>query len=233
MTIKVLSYNIHSCFGVDRKYAPERIRDVILEIDADVVALQEVDSSLEVTDGVDQLQFLADGTKMNAVMGPTLKRGYGAYGNAFLSKWPLLDVRESDLTYRRFEPRGLLQAAIAPKPGQQLDVINTHLGLKWWERQFQVTQILDSLRAPSKRDNPLILLGDFNEWLSFSGNLRRLKSVFSACASAKTFPSRWPRFQLDRIFVSPHPSEFRFSAISTSQTRVASDHLPLVATIEF
>src|SRR5205085_6985837 len=123
MRVRLLTYNIHSCIGSDGKYRPERVRDVILAAQPDIVALQEVDSSLEVYDGIDQLRFLAESTGMQAVIGPTLKRGYGAYGNALLSRWPLSDVQETDLTYRRFEPRSMLSSIIDCE-GHALRVVN-------------------------------------------------------------------------------------------------------------
>ncbi len=227
MVIRCLSYNIHSCFGADGKYSPERIRDVLLDADADIIALQEVDSSLEVSDGVDQLRYLSESTRMHAVIGPTLKRGYGAYGNAVLSKWPLKDVSERDLTYRRFEPRGVLETTIFVN-GQEVKIVNTHLGLKWWERKFQVAQLIDAI--PTERH--LILMGDFNEWFAWSSNLRKLKRAFTTGRDVKTFPSRWPRFCLDRVFVS-HFSRMEITAISNSLTRVASDHLPVFAEVSF
>jgi endonuclease/exonuclease/phosphatase family metal-dependent hydrolase len=227
MAIRCLSYNIHSCFGADGKYSPARIRDVILEADADIVALQEIDSSLEVSDGVDQLRYLSESTKMHAVIGPTLKRGYGAYGNAVLSRWPLKNVSELDLTYRRFEPRGVLETTIFIN-GRDVKIINTHLGLKWWERKFQVSRLLDATPSSS----PTILMGDFNEWFAWSSNLRKLKRVFSTGRDVKTFPSRWPRFCLDRIFVSQF-SRLEVKAVSNPLTRVASDHLPVLAEVSF
>jgi endonuclease/exonuclease/phosphatase family metal-dependent hydrolase len=238
VAIRCLSYNIHSCFGADGKYSPTRIRDVILEANADIVALQEVDSSLEVTDGIDQLRYLSESTKMHAVIGPTLKRGYGAYGNAVLSRWPLKDVSELDLTYRRFEPRGVLETTIFIN-GRDVKVINTHLGLKWWERKFQVSRLLDAMPPIStiQRTNqpttmPTILMGDFNEWFAWSSNLRKLKKAFKAGPDVKTFPSRWPRFCLDRVFVSQF-SRMEVTAISNSLTRIASDHLPIFAEVGF
>ena len=226
MSLRCLSYNIHSCFGTDRQYNPDRIRDVIAESQADIVALQEVDSSIEVKDGVDQLRYLADGVGMYSVIGPTLKRGYGAYGNAILSRWPIRDTIERDLSYRRFEPRGTLEALIETDQGK-IRVINTHLGLKRWERRFQIARLLEALPV----DLPLVLMGDFNEWLTWSLNLRRLRSVFGESVHLKTFPSWWPRFKLDRIYFLPKPSRMSVRTIQTPLARVASDHLPVVCEV--
>jgi endonuclease/exonuclease/phosphatase family metal-dependent hydrolase len=228
--LKILSYNIHSCFGIDRRYRPQRVRDVILSAEADVVALQEVDSSLEVIDGVDQLTYLAQETGMFAVIGPTLRRGYGAYGNAFLSRRPLEDVFETNLTYRRFEPRGMLKAEIGVEEGR-VRIINTHLGLKLWERRFQVERVLQEVDW--RPQHPTIVMGDFNEWFPWSVNMRRLLRHFGPTPRVPTFPSRWPRLALDRIFVHPQPAEFRFCALTGKDARIASDHLPVLAEVGF
>ena len=227
MRLKALSYNIHSCFGMDRAYDVQRVLDVLIKADADVIGLQEVDSSLEVFDGIDQLTFLANNLGMFAVQGPTLKRGYGAYGNAILSRYPLLDVFEEDLTYRRFEPRGLLQARI-DIDGVSVTAINTHLGLKSWERRFQIDLVL---RRAMRHEDPLILMGDFNEWNPWSKANRLLGTRFGAVPLRKTFPAVWPRFSLDRIYVSPPCQISEIRVLTDSTARVASDHLPLLADV--
>lgn len=227
--LKVLSYNIHSCFGVDGKYDPSRVAAIISNSDADLIALQEVDSSLEVRDGLNQLQYLAYRTGLTPLMGPTLKKGYGSYGNALLSRYPFQAVREIDLTYRRFEPRGLLQAKLEVE-GLQLSVFNTHFGLKHWERKFQSQRLCDEIEN-DVHDGALIF-GDFNEWFGWSRNLRWLERSFARIPRMRTYPSRWPRFALDRIFASP---KFRFvdcKVVLDARTRVASDHLPVMATLE-
>lgn len=230
LRLRLLSYNIHSCFGSDGKYDPFRVRDVILQANADIVALQEVDSSLEVNDGIDQLRFLAESSGMYSVQGATLKRAYGAYGNAFLCRYPLQDVIETDLTYRRFEPRGMIDAAITID-GFGLRIINTHLGLKYWERRFQVERVISEVKRNSART--FIVMGDFNEWLPWTGNQRRLARHLGPTTRKATFPAIWPRFALDRIYINPQPEWVRHAVLDTDIARLASDHLPVLAEIEF
>ncbi|MCM2281134.1 MAG: endonuclease/exonuclease/phosphatase family protein [Bdellovibrionaceae bacterium] len=231
--LRVLTYNIHSCIGTDRRYEPARVLEVIQAADADIVALQEVDSSLEVFDGVDQLEYFARETGMHAVMGPTLRRHYGAYGNAFLSRFPLSDVDERDLTYRRFEPRGLISARIYWR-GMWLRLVNTHLGLKAWERRFQVDRVLEYLQeyGTDTSVQATLAMGDFNEWFPWSRNTRRLARHLGAVSMPKTFPSRWPRLSLDRIYIHPAPAHFMIRTLEHASVRVASDHLPVVAEVE-
>lgn len=227
--LKLLSYNIHSCFGIDRRYDPSRIARIIAESGADLVALQEVDSSLEVRDGLNQLQYLAYQTGLIPIMGPTLKRGYGAYGNALLSRWPFEAVREINLSYRKFEPRGLLQAKFTLQ-GKKLSVFNTHFGLKHWERKFQSARLCDEIE--NDIHDCALIFGDFNEWFRWSRNLRWLENSFSKIPRVPTYPSRWPRFALDRIFASPGAEFSDWRILSDQKSKVASDHLPVLAKVK-
>lgn len=230
LKVRVLCYNIHRCFGTDRRYDPGRVLEVLRAANADVIALQEVDSSLEVIDGVDQLSFFANELKVRAVMGPTLKRGYGAYGNAFLSRFPFFSISEADLTYRRFEPRGLLAASLN-MDGHRLRMVNTHLGLKAWERRFQLDRLMDSVDW--SLNVPTLVMGDFNEWLPWSRNTRKLSQHFGPTPRLRTFPAQWPRLCLDRVYASPVPRRFHLETVAGDSARCASDHLPLVADVEF
>ena len=234
LKLKVVSWNIHRCFGTDRRYWPERVAEALALMDADVVALQEVDSSLRVQGEIDQLSYLAGAIGMKAVMGPTLKRDYGAYGNAILTRETIVDSSEHNLSYRKFEPRGALVAhmQIAERP---VKIINVHLGLKYWERTFQIGQVLEKLVwSAESPESPLILLGDFNEWFPYTPNQFRLNRSFQfRSRPINTFPSPWPRFALDRIFVGGDVKSLDCAVITEKKARIASDHLPLMASIEF
>lgn len=222
----VVSWNVHRCIGIDGRYRPERIAEVLRSLNADVVGLQEIDSSLKAKTGEDQLSFIAKSIGMNFVMGATLQRDYGAYGNAVLSKHPIESFEEHDLSYRKFEPRGALAVRLryADVP---IRIVNVHLGLKYWERSFQINRILGELLW---RDEPLsVLLGDFNEWIPFAGNNMRLELALGSRPRKRTFPSPWPRFSLDRIFPSGSFRDLTYEVPRTPLTRVASDHLPIVA----
>ena len=231
--LRVVSWNIHRCFGTDRRYWPERVAEVLAKMNADIIALQEVDSSLSVEGERDQLTYLSEALAMKAVMGPTLHRDYGSYGNALLTNFEILGSEEYDLSYRKFEPRGAL--AVELKAGSfPLRVVNTHLGLKYWERAFQIDRLLGELVWPeSPPSRPVVLLGDFNEWCPGTPNGARLTRAFDLkTPRVSTFPSNWPRFALDRIFISGKVRDFKFEVCSEPTARVASDHLPLIAEFE-
>jgi endonuclease/exonuclease/phosphatase family metal-dependent hydrolase len=203
------------------------VANIIGLLNADIIALQEVDSSLKTNDGRDQLSFIAQSVGASCVMGPTLERDYGAYGNALLTRHPLQYYHEYDLSYRRFEPRGALAAGLWINQ-TRVRMVNVHLGLKYWERSFQLDRILSDIVW---RDEPLtILAGDFNEWFPFTGNCFRLQRAFNGLKRLRTFPSNWPHFALDRICVSG-AAETHYHVVRTSEARVASDHLPLVVDV--
>ena len=228
--MRIVSWNVHRCIGTDQQYNPRRIADVLSSLNADVIALQEIDSSLRAEDGRDQLTFIASCLGMDAVMGPTLDRDYGAYGNALLSKFPLQFYEEWDLSYRKSEPRGAIAAHFETE-GLNIRVINTHLGLKYWERSYQISQLIKDTRRFS--EECLILMGDFNEWFPYWGNNARLERAFKSARRVATFPATWPRFALDRIFLSAPVLDFSFEVVRTEATRVASDHLPVFADCTF
>jgi endonuclease/exonuclease/phosphatase family metal-dependent hydrolase len=232
------SYNIHRCFGTDRKYWPERIVEVLRGLDADVIALQEVDMRL-LADHRHQLDFLAAELGMHHAAGANIQDHRGVFGNALLSRFPIRKVRLLDLSVRRFEPRGAIFAHLdlgggGDDPGKPLDllVVATHLGLNAAERRLQVRRLLHAL-AGEPAEVPVVLMGDCNEWKPNHGALRSLNRRFGLSMMPRTFPSRFPLLPLDRIWVSPRSALSRAAVYATPLTRVASDHLPLRAEIRW
>lgn len=225
-TLRVATYNIHGAVGTDRRHDIARVARVISELDADVVALQEVESR----DGdSDTLAFLERRTRLSAVAGPTLLRGAGIYGNALMTRGQFIEVRRLDLSVHGHEPRGALDAVLDCR-GVRLRVLATHLGLRPAERRQQIRALLACLAvAPSATT---VLMGDLNEWFLWGRPLRWLRAEFRATPAPATFPSRLPMFALDRIWVRPRDSLRALGVHATSTARLASDHLPLLATIE-
>lgn len=223
--VTVASYNIHSSVGGDRRFAPGRVAEVLREIRADIVALQEV--PLGGSDWPDVLQLLQEATGFHAVEGPTSCDPRRRYGNAVLSRYPILATRSIDLSFGRCEPRGALDADIDCH-GHPLRVIATHLGLRPSERRTQIRTLLQAFDTDRM---PVILLGDINEWFAWGRPLRMLVSHFEPVPAPATFPSRWPVFALDRIWISPRHRLVHVKVHATPLARVASDHLPLIAHI--
>ena len=226
--LAVASYNVHRCIGGDGRHAPARVAEVVRELDADVIGLQEVASRFDGAGAVDQLAYLAHATGYEAVAGPTLLARHGHIGNALLTRCPILAVTRLDLSVGGREPRGALDVAIAVD-GARVRVIVTHLGLRRGDRRAQVARLLATLG--DDRDELVVLLGDINEWLPRGGCLGRLHARLGRANAVRTFPARRPVLSLDRVWVQPRSGFGELRAHASPLARVASDHLPVRATI--
>ena len=227
--LRVVSYNIHGGVGGDGHFVPNRIVEVLREIDADIIALQEVESR---TTGFDMLEFLAGALSLHAIAGPTLLTANGDYGNGVLTRLPILNKRRIDLSFPQREARGAIDAelrAAAAFDAPALRLIATHLGLHPAERRAQVQQLLTVFEHD--RALPTVFMGDVNEWFLVGRPLRWLHRHFARTPSPATFPSRFPLFALDRIWVQPRSLLKTLHVHRSPLARVASDHLPLVATL--
>jgi len=222
--VVVASYNVHRCVGGDGRSDVSRIAAVVRETGAAVVGLQEIESGLD----AGQLDELSRHAGLDAVAGPTLGSERRGFGNALLTRLPVLAVRRVDLSVPKREPRGLLDVEL-DWHGQPLHVLTTHFGLSGAERRVQVMLTLGELHLA--RAGLTILLGDFNEWLPGGRPLRALQGRFGRDPSPRTFPARRPLFALDRIWVQPRAALGKVRVHTTSLARSASDHLPVVATI--
>lgn len=224
--MRLATYNIHGCIGGDRRFDPGRILDVLKELDADVLALQEVESR---DDGEpDPLRLFARELGCHVIRGPTLVRAGGAYGNALLSRRPVHAFERLDLTVAGREPRGAIDARVSDH-GEGIRVIATHLGLRPAERRQQIRRLLH--RLGGRDAPPAVLMGDLNEWFFWGRPLRYLRRFFARMPAYRTYPARWPALALDRIWVHPPERLLAVNVPRTAATRLASDHLPVVATI--
>jgi endonuclease/exonuclease/phosphatase family metal-dependent hydrolase len=223
--LTVATYNIHDAIGADGKFAPERIAAVIAELNADVIALQEIGSHVA---GTDVLAFLRDATSYIAVAGPTRLRSSGEYGNCLLTRFPVRETTRIDLTFREREARGALDVLL-DCDGDPLRIIATHLGLRPAERRAQIQQLLAVLETQTPA--PTVLMGDLNEWFLWGRPLRWLHAHFEKMPATATFPASAPIFALDRIWIEPRSLLDRVWVHKSALARVASDHLPVLARI--
>jgi endonuclease/exonuclease/phosphatase family metal-dependent hydrolase len=226
--LRVATYNVHKCVGMDGKRDPERIARVVSELEADVVGLQEVDS-WEAGGARDrQAQYLAEAVGMRAYTGPTISRLDARYGNVLLTRLPVLHMRRHDITYRGFEPRGVIDADVWTGR-RAVRFVVTHLGLRRRERKVQTRWLLRILFDPPSCFE--VLLGDMNEWLPVGAPLRMLNRRLGRTPHARSFPSPFPIFALDRVWARPADVLVETSVHRSPLARVASDHLPVLGTL--
>lgn len=232
--LRIATWNVHRCIGRDRHYLPSRIGHVLAETTADLIALQEVPLPPAPAGSCLQEIVAAIGTPgWQCVARPTNWIDGYPVGNAVLSRYPLVLRREHDLRVRQREPRAALEVDVS-LPGQDLRVIATHLGLRPFERRLQCEQLIAAF-VHARRERPqnaTVLLGDFNEWLAWARPLRWLARQFPCTPPVATFPSGRPLLALDRIWLRPAQPGFRPQRHQSRLARVASDHLPLAASID-
>lgn len=225
--LRVATYNVHRCVGCDGRFDPDRVAGVLAELDADVLALQEL--QWRSSDALHLLDRFAADLGHLPIPGPTLLRPDGHYGNAVLTRLPARSIELLDLTVPRYEPRGAIDALLSTPRGT-LRVMATHLGLRPGERRLQMRKLL--ARVNEGPQCPTVLMGDINEWFLWGRPLRWLHARFGHAPAPATFPSRLPVFALDRIWVWPRELLRQASAHGSRAARLASDHLPLLARIE-
>jgi endonuclease/exonuclease/phosphatase family metal-dependent hydrolase len=233
-SVKVVTYNIHSCIGVDRRCDPARIGAVLREIDADIACLQEVDARRGVEHHVDQWAYLGAATGRRVILGAGLRDYSRRFGNAILTRFPVLAARSLDLTVGGYEPRGAIEADLLVGD-RVLRVLATHFGLHAAERRLQANRLMAALGDHSAADrraaHAVLLMGDLNEWRGRTGAIRVLDWRLGPSEAPRTFPSWLPVLPLDRIYADG-PAVLREVCVYRSPlARLASDHLPLLGNL--
>jgi endonuclease/exonuclease/phosphatase family metal-dependent hydrolase len=227
-TIKAATYNVHKCVGMDVRHDPERIAAVVREIGADIIGLQEVDNRSGGKRLSGQMEFIAKATGYTALAGPTIRRVNGHYGNVLLTRWPIIESREIDLNVPGREPRGAIEGLVRVR-SVEVRIVVVHLGLSAAERWVQICRLAEVIRK--RNSGILILLGDMNEWYPRSRGLDLLHRHLGKSNTIPSYPAWCPFLSLDRIWVRPKDCVIKVRAHTTALSRVASDHLPVVAEI--
>ncbi|BFT31400.1 endonuclease/exonuclease/phosphatase family protein [Alteromonas sp. D210916BOD_24] len=229
---RVISYNIHSGVGRDKKHDYKRIGQFLKSTGADVVLLQEMDtrpSNRETRQ--DTIDICANNT-FQLVAAPAIKEKDGWYGNAILTKFEVLSKEVIDISQTGRQPRNVQLVEVNTEKGS-FTVVNTHKGLKKLERRSQFSQLHSFLRERLKmHSSPLLLAGDFNEWQFFSKAFSALNKLLVPHKVGATFPSHFPVFSLDRVWVSQDITVRSAKKVKNTQTRTMSDHLPVLIDIE-
>jgi endonuclease/exonuclease/phosphatase family metal-dependent hydrolase len=220
---------------MDRRISPARIVEVLREVDADLIGLQEVLSLENGAREQDQARFISEHLEFNYHLGETRKHKGAAYGNVILSRLPIKTVQLFDLSMQGLEKRGGLRADIKLKNSELLHLFNVHLGTSYFERRYQARKLLANLLPTDEvLAGKRILLGDFNEWTR--GLTTKLLSAHLKSADIKlhlqrsrTYPGILPLLHLDHIY---YDERMELEALYLHRSRkalVASDHLPLIA----
>jgi endonuclease/exonuclease/phosphatase family metal-dependent hydrolase len=237
MRLRVVTWNIHKGIGgIDRLYRLERVIAVLRLLEPDLALLQEVSDDLPRSRFHDQAEMLSSALQMpHMAFHPEHRFDIGGYGNAILSRWPLYDVHHLDLTVGRKKRRGGLVARARARFGRvsrSVIIHNMHLGLAGSEREQQLVRFLDS--EPFKRlheRTPIVVGGDFNDvWGTLGERFLVPRGFRRAGPRVNTFPAPFPVRPLDVLYIRGDVHVQRLAhASSTTMTRQASDHLPLLA----
>lgn len=230
--LRLATYNIHKCRGMDGRTRVDRIAEVLASLEADVIALQEVVGSGPEEEG----QAAALGAKLGmgwAMDSVRLLRGK-AYGNVVLSHLPIDHSHTCDLSCDKREPRGCMRVDVNVH-GQILHVFNVHLGTAVFERRKQAPRLAEFV-VDAEVPGPKVLLGDFNEWVKgltskTLGSMLEGVDLSHHLRRRKTYPGVLPMFHLDHIYVAGGLVVDKVTLPRTKLTMVASDHLPLVADV--
>jgi endonuclease/exonuclease/phosphatase family metal-dependent hydrolase len=230
LTLRIATYNIHRCKGLDRRTDPARIARVVASLEVDLIALQEVIGPGH--DGMGQAEEIAALLGMTPVMAPTrLLRGR-PFGNAIIGRFPVQHHEQYDISWRHREARGCQRVDLLVGPGT-LHLFNVHLGTSLLERRQQAVHLARILDMPTIGE-PKIMLGDFNEWLRGPATrvlIERLDSLDlrTHLKRRRTYPGILPLLHLDHIYYRGTVDVIRVELLRTRETLIASDHLPLVA----
>ena len=242
MRLRLLTYNIHKCIGgVDRKYDPQRLATVIKNLHADVLMLQEVDHDVPRSNRDRQVDLLGDlvGMRYRSFFPNVDVRGGGCYGNAILSRYPIVETSNIDLSIRFKKKRSVLHGVIRVRQdhdGDAIDrtvhVFNMHLGLARFERKLQLTKFLAAHPFQGmQHDTPVLVGGDLNDVYGGLGELLRPAGFRGIERRPLTFPAWAPVRALDAVFVRGGVDFVKLSRCDTDLARRASDHRPLLAEI--
>jgi endonuclease/exonuclease/phosphatase family metal-dependent hydrolase len=228
--VRIATYNIHRCRGMDRRVVPARILEVLRAIDADVIALQEVIGAGPQSSG--QAEEIGAGLGMGWVMTCVRTLRGHQFGNVVLSRYPIVHHSEYDLSWRSCEPRACQRADVDIN-GQVLHMYNVHLGTAVLERRYQAGR-LASFVHDRRITGPKVILGDFNEWMKGLAT-KTLSSLFESVDISqhlkrrRTYPGLFPIVHLDHIYYEGRVEVRSVEMPRTRRALMASDHLPLVA----
>jgi len=229
--LTVASYNIRKAIGIDRQRRPERILEVLAEIDADIVILQEADRRFGARQAALPLHLLAEHSDYQPIDFAVRSGGIGWHGNAILVRKAAAAVACRVLHLPALEPRGAVMADIRIG-GRDVRIVGMHLDLSGLWRRRQAHAILAAI-AHEERPLPTIMAGDLNEWSAGRGCLRDFGSHYRFAETGPSFHARRPIARLDRIMIDDRLDVVACGVHASPVARTASDHLPIWARLSF
>jgi endonuclease/exonuclease/phosphatase family metal-dependent hydrolase len=232
--VRVLTYNVHACVGMDGQLSPGRIARVIDQSEADIVCLQELDVGRRRSGHLDQAELIARHLEMSHQFHPAWHLEDEQFGNAIMTRLPMRIVQRQSLHHHKADRsrRSALWAEVVLADGTALQIVNTHLSIYPKEQKIQTQQLVDEWLKPASLLGPVILCGDFNArprspaHRILSNALRDIES-YDANPARRTLFSPFPLSRVDHGFVSPNLSVSRVLVFDSQLARVASDHRPL------
>lgn len=231
--LRITTYNIHKCRGLDGRVRPQRIIDVLKETDPDIIALQEVVGMDQLERESNQVRAIAEELGFDFRIGENRRLHGGAYGNAVLTRLPIVSGLNHDVTCRKSEPRGCLEVVLELEPTQRLRIFNVHLGTGFFERRYQARRLLDVVGNHSGI-SPRVILGDFNEWprglvSHLLQNHFEVAEPRGRLGRSRSYPGILPLAHVDHIY---HDASLELHSVKVHRSRlalIASDHRPIVA----
>lgn len=224
---RLISYNIHSGLGRDKRQDYQRIGQFLAGSGADIVMLQEMDTRPSERDITQDIDDICANKVFNLIPSPALYEPSGWYGNAILTRFKVLEQETFDVSQQGRQPRNVQVVTVQTEQGP-LTVVNTHKGLKRLERRAQFALLHDYLAQRLKtKPTPIVLAGDFNEWQFFTRAFTSLNKLLQQQYVGTTFPSQFPLFSLDRVWVSKEIHVTQCQKLVSKEARLYSDHLPV------
>ena len=238
--IRIMTYNVHACVGMDGELSPERIARVIAQSGANIVCLQELDVFRRRSGNRDQAHAIAEHLEMSFQFHPAWRLEEERFGNATLSRFPMRIIEKKGLHQYKEDRsrRSALWVEIDIDPQVSLQVINTHLSIYPKEQLIQAKELIEEWIEPAKLLGPVVLCGDFNarpnsaSHKAFTEAMKDVE-VFTASRTEATYFSPFPLTRVDHIFVTEELQATSLQIIKTRMAKVASDHLPLIADLKF
>ena len=228
--LRVVSYNIRKAIGTDRRRRPERIIEVLNELDPDIVALQEADRRFGPRDSALPAHLIEEHSDLKPVQFGVRAGSMGWHGNAILVRKRMVVPHCAMIHLPSLEPRGAVMTEVQ-KDGTTFRVVGMHLDLSGLWRRQQAHAVLNQVEERRKH-MPLVLMGDLNEWSRGSGCLRDFAAHLDFADTGRSYHAHNPIARLDRIMVS---RDVRINACGVHKSqiaRTASDHLPIWAEVE-